>query len=330
MPTLYIESDITDHPRTENIVSKFHEPRIITIQKYTEIFNRKNQSFRKQKDQGNHFIIAKKRENFIQEVPEHFALETKHNYYFSTSYNCPFDCEYCVLQGKYRSAYPVFFVNFDDYQNEISSLLLEHHPEPVTLFAGYENDSLGCEPYSGFTLEFVPWFAQFDNVVMELRTKGANIVHFEKLEPTHNTVIAWTLSPTEIQEQWEHKTATLEARVQSLVKLQQAGWKVGIRIEPLIYFADWKDSYSRFFDYLEQEIDFSRVENIYFGQLRLPQDFFKQLKKMHPESTLFTKYYELQENGEISYPKEKTEEMFGFVKDRCEKLLNNKVYQCNI
>ena len=49
MNTIYIENEIKDHSRTLSILSKFKSSRIIYINKYSEIFNKKNQSFRMQK-----------------------------------------------------------------------------------------------------------------------------------------------------------------------------------------------------------------------------------------------------------------------------------------
>tara|TARA_Y200000002_G_scaffold85129_1_gene67731 strand:- start:1119 stop:1304 length:186 start_codon:yes stop_codon:yes gene_type:complete len=58
--TIYVENEIKDHFRTLSILSKFKNSRIIFIDKYSEIFNRKNQSFRVQKKDPA-VILAKKK-----------------------------------------------------------------------------------------------------------------------------------------------------------------------------------------------------------------------------------------------------------------------------
>lgn len=327
MQTLYIESEAIKHSRTQEIIKKFPQARIIEIDRFSDVFNRKNQDFRQQKKQLNTLILAKKHGDFFHEVPSSFALETKHNYYFSHLYNCPYDCEYCFLQGMYRSAQFVMFVNFEDFQSAIKQKIKDCHGESVTFFSGYDNDSLAMEPVTHFAQEFIPWFSQFENAFMELRTKSAHTKVFENLTPSPNIICAFTLSPEIIQKKWEARTAPLKARIEAIKKLQSRGWNIGIRIEPVIRCQDWEKHYGDLFDTIESEIDCTKIANIYFGQFRLPKDFFKKMHKMHPQSTLFTKYYELRDNGEISYSKDQTEEMFEFIMKRSQKIIeNNKIY----
>ena len=47
--TIYIEKEIEDSPKTIQILRKFKNARKISIDRYGEIFNKKNQNFRVQK-----------------------------------------------------------------------------------------------------------------------------------------------------------------------------------------------------------------------------------------------------------------------------------------
>ena len=38
-------------------------------------------------------------------------------------HNCIYDCRYCFLQGMYRSAHYVVFINYEDYQWAIEERL---------------------------------------------------------------------------------------------------------------------------------------------------------------------------------------------------------------
>jgi spore photoproduct lyase len=42
--TIYIEKKIKDHPRTKSILSKFKKARYIEIDRYGEVFNKRNQN----------------------------------------------------------------------------------------------------------------------------------------------------------------------------------------------------------------------------------------------------------------------------------------------
>ena len=113
--TIYIEKNIIDHPRTKSILSKFKKARCIEIDRYSEIFNKRNQNFRTQK-KNPALILAYKHDGFVLPTPEGFGIGGTKNYYFSHMYNCIYDCRYCFLQGMYSSANYVVFVNFEDFE----------------------------------------------------------------------------------------------------------------------------------------------------------------------------------------------------------------------
>ena len=119
--TIYIETEIRSHPRTESILSRFSRARIVECERYGEVFNPKKQNFRLQKMKPA-LILARKHGNFILDAPEGFGIGGRKNYYFSHMLNCIYDCRYCFLQGMYRSANYVLFVNYEDFQNEIKKL----------------------------------------------------------------------------------------------------------------------------------------------------------------------------------------------------------------
>ena len=92
---------------------KIQDPVILSINRYTEVFNKKNQNFVLQKTNPA-IILAKKHNNFLLETPKKYSIGRKNNYYFSYMYNCLFDCRY-FLQGMYNSSNFVIFVNYEDF-----------------------------------------------------------------------------------------------------------------------------------------------------------------------------------------------------------------------
>ena len=116
--TIYYEKNIKNHPKTLEILSRFSNARQICIDRYGEVFNKRNQNFKLQKTNPA-LILAEKHKGFILPVPEGFGIGQMHNFYFSHMYNCIYDCRYCFLQGMYSSANYVLFVNYEDFLNEI-------------------------------------------------------------------------------------------------------------------------------------------------------------------------------------------------------------------
>ena len=120
--TIFIEKEIVNHSRTQSIKSKFKNSTIIEVDRYQEIFNKRSQNFRIQK-QNPALILAKKHDNFVLPAPPGFGLASTRNFYFSHMYNCIYDCRYCFLQGMYSSANYVIFVNFEDFFGEIEQII---------------------------------------------------------------------------------------------------------------------------------------------------------------------------------------------------------------
>ena len=212
--TIYVERQLLGCERAEAIIRKYSRARVIECEHYGEVFNRKGQNFRIQKS-GPSLILAKKRGKKIYPTPEDHVIGAEHNYYFAHLLNCPFDCRYCFLQGKFNSANYVLFSNYEDFWQEIEARL-EKHVKPVHIFSGYDCDSLAFEPVTGF----VTWLMEKistsqtlhanSNHLIELRTKSAQIRQVLKLRPTKHCLVAYSLAPQVVVERFEHGTAKLD------------------------------------------------------------------------------------------------------------------------
>ena len=131
--TIYIEEAIKNHPRTKFILKKFKKSRIISINKYGEIFNKRNQNFRIQKANPS-IILAQKKENYVLPAPQGFGIGSSKNFYFSHMYNCIYDCRYCFLQGMYSSANYVIFINFEDFDIALKKIIENNKNSKLTFF----------------------------------------------------------------------------------------------------------------------------------------------------------------------------------------------------
>lgn len=147
--------------------------------------------------------------------------------------NCVFDCEYCYLKGNFKTQYPVIFVNYDEIQESIKKQIEEErkagYQGQITLYASNYSDLQGLDQLSEFNQHFFPFMEQFDGVLMETRTKSANISSILEANqgiPPHNTEISFSLNPQSIIEQYEKGTAPLRARIQAINTLLEKNYKV--------------------------------------------------------------------------------------------------------
>ena len=308
--TLYIEQAVTGHERTLALRARFPDAKVVTCQHYGEIFNRKSQNFRLQKQRPS-LILAQKHNKLVLPIPESYGIGMRHNYYFSHMLNCLYDCRYCFLQGMYRSAHYLLFINYDDFQHAITNTIAQHPDEAVCFFSGYDCDSLALEPLTGFAEAFLPFFAQHPRAYIELRTKSTQIRSLLEREPLDNCVIAFSLSPQEIVQAVEHKTPSLEKRLQAIARLQSHGWRVGLRFDPLIYCQDYERVYAKFFRQCAQGINMDALHSVSLGAFRLPQDYHHKLVQLYPYEPLLAGAQALRQ-GMVAYPANIEQDLLGF------------------
>ncbi|HEX4496251.1 MAG TPA: DNA photolyase [Thermoanaerobaculia bacterium] len=310
---IYVEEDVLGHPRTLQIQGRFPDAEVISCVRYGEIFNRRAQSFRLQKRRPS-LILARKHRNFVQPAPEGFGIPGTRSFVFSHMHNCIYDCRYCFLQGMYRSAHYVVFINYEDFQWAIEERIRAERDEPVWFYSGYDCDSLALEPVTRFAASFVPFFTRFPGAFLELRTKSTQIKSLLEMEAPPNVVAAFSFTPKEVQEAVEHLTPSVDRRLRVMVKLQERGWRLGLRFDPLLYDPEFREQYRRLYEAVFGALRVESLHSVSLGPFRLPGELFRNVQRLYPDSPLLAAPLE-EENGQVGYPRELEEEMVGFCRE---------------
>ena len=323
--TLYIEQNIEHHPRSLNIINRFPAAKKITCRRYTEIFNRKAQNFRLQKYKPA-LILAEKQRNFVLPVPNGYGIGATDNFYFSHMMNCPYDCRYCFLQGMYRSAHYVLFVNYENFVSALKAKLV--HQTEVHFFSGYDCDSLALEPITGFIEYIVPFFRQQPKALLEMRTKSTQIRTLLNTQPMPNCVVAWSFTPEVIAQALEHKTPTVPKRIKAMLKLQNHGWQIGLRFDPLIYSDEYKKQYRQLFKMIFAELNPKLLHSVSLGTFRLPKDFYQSVRRLYPKALLFASPLE-EKKGIVSYQRALQTDMLNYCRNEITRYVTeNKLFSC--
>jgi spore photoproduct lyase len=330
LQTIYLEKDIEKHSRAQDIIKSMGKNlSLIHCNHYGEVFNPKSQNFRLQK-QNPALILAKKTGRLVLPVPTGFGIGGAHNYYFSHMLNCLYDCRYCFLQGMYPSANYVLFINYEDFQSSIDATLAQHqHDEKIYFFSGYDCDSLAYEPISHFVQEFLPFFAKRANAILELRTKSSNIRQLLQLNPIENCVVAYSLTPDAIAKAVEHKAPSIAKRVQAIQKLAAAGWKIGLRFDPLIDDENFEKYYQELLDNVFSILSPSAIHSVSLGPLRFPEKMYKRIVKLYPNEPLFAQSLSTRDKH-ISYSADRELQMKNFLLDKIKNYVDTTLlFQCN-
>ena len=248
-------------------------------------------------------ILARKHQRRVLPAPPGYGVGGAHNYYFSHMLNCIYDCRYCFLQGMFRSAHYVLFVNFESFQSDMEELLSHHPGEPVWFFSGYDCDSLALDGISGFTDAFLPFFTRHPLAFLELRTKSVRVSSLLRQAALPNVVTAFSFTPEKISRTLERNVPSIAKRLASLVRLQQNNWPVALRFDPLIYSTDFREQYARLFETVFAVVDTDSLHSVSLGAFRMPRNFYKNIARLFPEEPLFASAY-YNTGGVAVYPLE--------------------------
>lgn len=310
--TIYLEHDAAEHPRARALLQRFDDATVIECDTYTEVFNPGAQSFRLQKRRPA-LILARKRGNLVLPAPEGFGIGDQNNYYFSHMLNCLYDCRYCFLQGMFRSAHYVLFVNFDDFKDAIDDVRGRHAGEGCTFFSGYDCDSLALESVSGFAERFIPFFAERPESLLELRTKSVATRVLQRHAPVANVLVAFSFTPSRAAAAVEHDAPAVSARLDALASLANAGWPVAVRLDPLLWYDGWRSGYADLVGDLADRLPPHALHSVSVGPLRFPRRMFHRIETMYPDDPLLAGPLQ-NRGGLVSYSPAIEDEIAGHVR----------------
>ena len=317
---IYVEDAVRDHELTRRILARFSKSVVIPINHYKDVFNRSRQNFGIQKS-SQALILAKNTGASIfpgAPVCQDFGYD--HFYYASSIRNCIFDCEYCFLKDMYGSGNIVVFVNLEDTFSELETLLKKH---PVYLCVSYDTDLIALESLTGFATRWAEFARSHKDLTIEIRTKSFRIDIYEKIEPCDRVIFAYTLSPDEIIEKHEKKTATLKERLEAASCAMNKGFPVRLCFDPIIYCKNWKTAYFSMLKTANKNIDIHRLKDVSVGSFRIPADYIKKLRKDFPDSPVCQFPYE-NRNGVFCYPEKLADEMEEYLISLLERLMDKE------
>ena len=295
---IYVESQSIESDIAEQSFKRFPKAKIIEIEDYKKIFNKNGQDFQIQK-LSTKLILAKKQPPFIYSATDIIQDSGFSNFYYCTPIlNCIYNCEYCFLQGMYSSANIVVFTNTVEVKDAVKKQILErkYPDEPLLLSLSYNTDILALENILPLTKQWIDFANNTDDLFMEIRTKSGLTSSFNKLKPSKKILFAWTLSPNNIIQKYEHKTPLLERRIMSIQKIVDSGWPVRLSFDPILIYPNWKEDYKQMFERIKETISGDKIFDITIGVFRMSDDFFNRIKKTKPDSDLFYNNYDNSNN----------------------------------
>jgi spore photoproduct lyase len=238
------------------------------------------------------------------------------NYYVvNEATNCPLECSYCILQAYLNNPLLTIYVNLEDMFGQIDALLDSQTDRIWRIGTGELTDSLVLDDITGLSTKLIQRYAGKGNVLLELKTKSANIDNLLKL-PAANFVVSWSVNPAAVIASDEHKTATLAERLQAAKKIQEAGFLTGLHFDPVIYDEHWEDGYCQLIRDLRRYLNPDRIAWISIGSLRFPPALGDTIRERFPASAITYREQIRGIDGKMRYIKPLRLQMYQFIVNR--------------
>lgn len=159
-------------------------------------------------------------------------------YAIHSFWGCHFRCAYCNLGHVAH-----ILLNLEDWADHIRTGLqtLENAPQQ-TLFQWDNGTDVVCwEPEYGGTKLLVDLFAETEDKYLELYVGKSDAVDY-LLDYDHrgHTICCWSLCPETQCRVIEKRSASMEARIRSIRRCQEAGYGVRVRFSPMVPIAGWE------------------------------------------------------------------------------------------
>ncbi len=225
--------------------------------------------------------------------------------------NCGYGCAYCTIQSFYDEG-RIFF--HQDLAQKLQGLRLD----PDTIYhigTGQSSDSLMWGNRGGL-LELLFDFAEANpNVILELKTKSANIAYILERKPPRNLLITWSLNSEAIADHEERGTASVPERLDAARRVAEKGCLIGFHFHPMVPHQGWKKAYGRTFDRLVRDFTPERVAMVSFGTLTYIKPVIRAIRE-RGEETQVLRMPLVESAGKYSYPDEIKLELFRFAYNR--------------
>ncbi|MEO7427295.1 MAG: spore photoproduct lyase family protein [Fibrobacteria bacterium] len=211
--------------------------------------------------------------------------------------NCAMACSYCVLQNHYDEAVIAVPVNLKAKLAEIQLA-----PEKrYRIGTGEYSDSLLWGNKNDILRDLCDFALANPNAIIELKTKSANVAWILENEIPPNVCCTWSLNPHIIIANEEHKTASLDRRLEAARLVADKGVKVGFHFHPMFYFEGWESEYQTLIARVIATFQPEEVLWVSLGCITLLKGFAQDFRLKFRHSKLLQMETETTPDGKITY-----------------------------
>ncbi len=224
--------------------------------------------------------------------------------------NCGYGCSYCSIQSFFDGKQ----ISFDKgFVAKLKSLKLDAE-KTYHIGTGQSSDSLMWGNSHGVLDALIDFAWANPNVILELKTKSANVSHLLRSDAPKNILCTWSLNTPTLIRHEEHGTASLEKRLTAARKVADAGFLVGFHFHPIVHYDHWQQDYR---DIAERACALFRpaeVALVSMGTLTYIKSVIREIRK-HAIPSQILKMPMVDSDGKQSYPDDIKHALFSHVYD---------------
>ena len=323
---IYYEKNVTNYPLGKELLDKFKDIPKYEIESHNNIEEFRKKENKEFPNMKKNIIIG------IRKTHKYVPNYKVSNYLVPyTSSGCTAMCLYCYLVCHYnKCAYLRLFVNREEMLNKIIKTQ-EKSEEELVFEIGSNSDLILENTITKNLIWTIEEFAKSPRGYLTFPTKFHMVDDILCLKGKEKIIIRISLNPEKIINRVELGTSNLKQRIDAIIKLKKAGYKVGILIAPIILVDDYKTLYEELFVTIKNSIDESLLKDIFFELIFMTYSFvhnainteaFPNALKIYDKSK-----FTVRGKGKYTYKKEVREDATIFFKELLNKYFpNNKLW----
>jgi spore photoproduct lyase len=166
-------------------------------------------------------------------------------------YGCPYSCSWCYLQGTYR------WPQFKKHGSNIDPIVKDENKIREHLLAISENGHK--ELLNAGELADSLMFNWLPKFLVDIKLNGNKVLFLTKSNQVdylieyckalkNKIIMSFTFNASPVAEKWERGAPKVLERIKAAKRVSEAGYKVRIRIDPMVPIQNWESHYKELVD----------------------------------------------------------------------------------
>lgn len=242
---IFYEPAALDYKLGKELKDKFNQIPWIPIENHNNIEalrQNQNSEFARMK---RHLIIGVRKS--LTYTPNHKVSDYLVPY---TSSGCSAMCLYCYLVCNYnKCSYLRLFVNREQMMEKLFKTA-RNSTQDLVFEIGSNSDLVLENTLTGNLAWTIERFSLSEKSFLTFPTKFHHVEPLLSLQHRGRIIMRMSMNPQELIQKVEFGTSSLQARIEALNRMSEAGYKTGILIAPVVLVDNWKTLYVQLIDEL--------------------------------------------------------------------------------